>query len=320
MERVEEPGQPLGDVQRPLLGPLQDVVVSLAFALDLRRQTVEALRAALGACQQQVADGPGDTAIAIVERVQRDEPQMAEPRFDQWWFVRWPVQPVEEAAGFGLQTLGVGRLEMHPLATDGSGHHLHRTTGIVAPAADLDLGKTGVAGRKQRGMPAEQSRLRDSCLAVGRGIQHHLDHALDVPIDRCKRADVHAQPAGDGRAHGFDVELLALDLAGLDHILGERRETGLIAQRHADIGQAAHQEPLSTTDLGHRSSQSCQVEAPGRPVAGLPDVFAITAIHAEIVGQILRMRNLFAAFYADKDGAIRRKRVPERVPGRCRAS
>jgi hypothetical protein len=70
MERVEEPGEPLGDVQRPLLRPLQDVVVSLAFALDLRRQTVEALRAAIGTRQQQVADGPGDTAIAVVERVQ----------------------------------------------------------------------------------------------------------------------------------------------------------------------------------------------------------------------------------------------------------
>ena len=87
MERVEEPGEPLGDVQRPFLGLLKDVVVSLAFALDLRRQTVEALRAAVGACQQQITDGTGDTAIAIVERVQRDEPQMAEASFEQWRLV-----------------------------------------------------------------------------------------------------------------------------------------------------------------------------------------------------------------------------------------
>lgn len=32
---------------------------------------------------------------------------------------------------------------------------------------------------------------------------------------------------------GSCVELLALDFAGLDHIPGQRRETRLIAQRHA---------------------------------------------------------------------------------------
>jgi len=87
MERVEEPGKPLGDVHRLLLGALQDLVVGLAFSLDLRRQTVETLRAAIGARQEQIADGPCDTAIAVVERMQRDEPQMAEPRFDQWRLV-----------------------------------------------------------------------------------------------------------------------------------------------------------------------------------------------------------------------------------------
>ena len=74
MERVEEPGKPLGDIHRPLLGPLQDVVVGLALPLDLRRQAVEALRAAIGACQEQIADGASDTTVAVVERVQRDEP------------------------------------------------------------------------------------------------------------------------------------------------------------------------------------------------------------------------------------------------------
>jgi len=83
MERVEKPGEPLGDVHRPLLGPLQDVVVGLAFALDLRRQAVEALRATVGARQQQVADGPSDTPVAVVERVQGDEPQVTKASLEQ---------------------------------------------------------------------------------------------------------------------------------------------------------------------------------------------------------------------------------------------
>ena len=125
--------------------------------MDLRRQTVEALRAAVGACQQQITDGPGDTAIAVVERVQGDEPQMAKASFDQRRFVRCTIQPVEKAAGFSLEAISGRRFEMHPLAADGAGHHLHGAAGVIAPAADLDLGKTGVAGRKQRGMPAEET-------------------------------------------------------------------------------------------------------------------------------------------------------------------
>lgn len=155
---------------------------------------------------------------------------------------------------------------MHPLAADGSGHHLHRAGGIVAPAADVDLGEPRIAGRKQCGMPAEQTLTRHQCLAVGGGIKHHLDHAFDMPIDRSERADVNAQPAGDGRAHGFNVELLAFDLAGLDYVLGERRETRLVTQGHADVSQTPHQEPLGTTDLSHGLGQRRQVEAPVWPV------------------------------------------------------
>lgn len=60
-----------------------------------------------------------------------------------------------------------------------------------------------VHGWKQRGKPTEQTLPRYRFLAVDRGIQHHLDNTLNVPIDWCKRADVHSQPARDGRAHGF---------------------------------------------------------------------------------------------------------------------
>jgi len=69
VQGVEKLGKPLGDIERRLLGALQDIVVGLALSLDLRGQTVEALRAAVGACQQQVADGACDTAVAVVERM-----------------------------------------------------------------------------------------------------------------------------------------------------------------------------------------------------------------------------------------------------------
>jgi hypothetical protein len=105
-------------------------------------------------------------------------------------------------------------------------------------------------------MPAEQTLPRQRCWAVGRGIQHHLDHAFDPRIDRIERADVYTQPAGDGRTHGFDVELLALDLAGLDHVLSQCCQTRLITQGHAHVGQTARQQPLArlTSAMGPSSA------------------------------------------------------------------
>ncbi len=50
----------------------------IAARTDLRRQAVEALRAAVRTRQQQVTDGARDAPVAVVERMQGDEPQMAQ--------------------------------------------------------------------------------------------------------------------------------------------------------------------------------------------------------------------------------------------------
>ncbi len=53
------------------------------------------------------------------------------------------------------------------------------------------------------------------------------------------------------------------------------------------------------TDLGYGICQCRQIEAPAWPVFGLPDIFVIAAIHAVIMGFILRIDKLFAAFSAE---------------------
>jgi hypothetical protein len=90
-------------------------------------------------------------------------------------------------------------------------------------------------------------------MAVGGGVEHHLDHAFDLAVDSDQRADVHAQ------------------------------------QRQADVGQPPHQQALGAADVGQGLSQGRQVEAPVGPVAGLPDVEMISAHHAEIMSRNLRM-------------------------------
>ena len=49
------------------------------------QQTLALLKIlALG--QQQIAEGPGNTAIAVVERMQGDKPKVAKSCLKQWWF------------------------------------------------------------------------------------------------------------------------------------------------------------------------------------------------------------------------------------------
>jgi hypothetical protein len=104
-------------------------------------------------------------------------------------------------------------------------------------------------------VPAEQAFGRQQRAATGRGIQHHLDHPFDMAVHRRERADIHAQPAGDGRAHGFDAEDFAFDLAGLDDIVGQRRQAGPVAPRHADLGETPQEHALGTADLDQRGDQ-----------------------------------------------------------------
>ena len=131
-------------------------------------------------------------------------------------------------------------------------------------------------------MPAQEALGRQRRCGTGGGVEHHVDDALDVTVHRRDRTDVHTEAPCDGRAHRCHVQHFALDLAGLDHVLGQRRQAGLIAQRHADIGQAAEQHPLGTAGFGQRPGQGRQVVAPVRPVGGLPDVALFSAVHAEI--------------------------------------
>lgn len=91
------------------------------------------------------------------------------------------------------------------------------------------------------------------------------------------------------------------------------REIGCSASTSA-LGREGHvqsltnqERPCATHLNGHGSGQRGPVAAPVRPVTSLPDVCVITAIYAEIMGRILRIRKLFTARNAAIKGGIRRK-------------
>lgn len=109
---------------------------------------------------------------------------------------------------------------------------------------------------------------------------------MPMPVHGGNGADVNAQPAGQRRAYRLDAEGLALDLAGVDHIVGEGGQAGLFAQGKAGVGQPAEQQALGAADFGQRACKGSQVVTPVRPVGALPDVEGFSAVHAEIEAQM----------------------------------
>jgi hypothetical protein len=73
-------------------------------------------------------------------------------------------------------------------------------------------------------VPREQSLFRQRLVISLGGIEHHLDHAFDVPIGRRERANVDPETPSDRRADLLLIQHFALDLAGFQYVLGQRHE------------------------------------------------------------------------------------------------
>ena len=220
--------------------------------------------------------------------MQGDEPQMTQSRPDEGGFLGWCVQPGQKKPQLPVQVFCRRGLKMHTPPADGSRDDLHWPQGIVTPGTDPDPGEARVAGRKEGGMPAKQPFPREGRLTVGGGIEHHLHHAIGLAIRGCQRPDIHPQTPREGRAHRGDIELLALDLTGLDDVIGQGVQAGLVAAGHANIGQPAQQQPLGPADLRQGARQGGEVITPMWPVIPLPEVGTFAAIHAVIMGRIHR--------------------------------
>jgi len=106
-------------------------------------------------------------------------------------------------------------------------------------------------------VPAEQALAGEWGLAIACGIQHHVDNTFDMTVHWGQGADIYPEATGDRGAHRFDIQLLAFDLAGFDHIVSQRRQTGLVPQGQPNIGQATDQLPLRTADFCQWCDEGC---------------------------------------------------------------
>ena len=127
-------------------------------------------------------------------------------------------------------------------------------------------------------MPAEQAVSRKRLSVVLGGVEHHFDDALHVAISRDQADDIHAQTAGDGGADLVAVEDFALDLAGLQYVLGQGAEDGFFAQRKAQGLHPSDQPALAMADGGERLGKDAVVPGQVGPVGQFVDIGHICRI------------------------------------------
>src|SRR5690606_12273233 len=116
---------------------------------------VEALAAAFRSGKRHVADGARDAAVAILEGMDGDEPQMRD-RCPQDGIERVrAVEPVEEGGHLAVDAGRGGSLEVDPFAAEWARDDLHGSGLLAAPAADSDAQHAAAPRREQRRMPGE---------------------------------------------------------------------------------------------------------------------------------------------------------------------
>ena len=125
VEAVQEPEEPGGDVAIALLSLLQNVVVFLLQNLHFVGHTVEALDGVFATGQEHIRDGSGDTAVAIVEGVDGDEPQVGDAGFEDGVCAIIGVYPVDEAVHLLRHALRLWSLVVDLFVTHRPGDYLH---------------------------------------------------------------------------------------------------------------------------------------------------------------------------------------------------
>lgn len=121
-------------------------------------------------------------------------------------------------------------------------------------------------------MPRKEPLVSERLLIVVRRVEHHFNDALDTAVRRLKRADIHAETAGNRGSDLVGVQLLTLDFTALDHIGGESLQYGLLTESEPEGFHVANQPALPVTDSSQRFGQLVAVPAKPGPVLKLVDI------------------------------------------------
>src|SRR5208283_1582568 len=200
METIQEPGQPLGDIEAAFLGAFEHCVVFLALLTNFGRHGVEALRTVFEFREAQFRDGPGDPSIAIIEWMNGDKIEMRQSRPDESGNLILRVEPGQKDFHFTFYSSGQRRFEMDFFISFPAGNNLHFS---LPPRAGADLANTEISRRKKNRMTEKKYFSSQGLGVVFCGVHHYPDDALHVLVRRCDLGDRNSQATRKRGTHTF---------------------------------------------------------------------------------------------------------------------
>jgi hypothetical protein len=211
-------------------------------------------------------DGARDSPVSVVEWMDGDEPQVRQPRAQHRILAATGVEPRKERGNLRLHPRRSRSLVVHMLASDGTRHYAHRTRRIVAP-------DPAPPRRKKRRVPVEESLRGQRLFVIARGIQHHLHHALDVPVGWRQSADVDSQLPLNRRPDLVRIQSFAFDLTRLNDFRSQGLQHCVLLKRKPERFHSPEQPALLVPYGNQRVGQLRGIPPEIRPIGQLMDVF-----------------------------------------------
>ena len=163
------------------------------------------------------------------------------------WSSRRAVEPIQECRHFTADAGGGNRFEENALLPDRPGDDL---PSAVAPGAESDSDPAARAGRKEGGMPVEQTFLGERLVVVPGGVEHHFDDPFngDPPATR--------PPMSIPRRRAIDdltcsaSSLFPFDLAALEDVGSQCLEHRLLPKAETESLHMPRQTPVAVPQAG----------------------------------------------------------------------
>src|SRR5271157_2278179 len=121
------------------------------------------------------------------------------------------IEPIEESPHLGVQSFRGWCLEVNTFFAHRPGDHLHWISVVISPGSGSNPPHATSSGREQGCMPREQPFCGKRLIKVTRGVQHHFNNSLHVPIHGFNATNIHTETTRDRGTDLLRVQLFALD-------------------------------------------------------------------------------------------------------------
>src|SRR5260370_6284898 len=140
------------------------------------------------------------------------------------------IEPIEESPHLRVQSFRGWCFEVNTFFAHRPRDHLHWISAVISPGSDPNAPHAAASCREQGGMPREQPVRSKRLIVVTRGVQHHFNNSLHVPIHGFKAPNVYAETTRDRGTDLLCVQLFPLDFAAFEHVLRKGEQHGFLTQ------------------------------------------------------------------------------------------